>query len=404
MAAQSPTLLGKPLLARLLLLAILITSVTLLLSLVDQQQVRLPTNDFTMYWSSAKLLLSGANPYDPAGLANFQNQETSQDTGVVLMYYPPWSMLWIAPFGLLKHDISQVVWLLIHTAVFFYCTHQLWLHIGGQTRYRWAAWLVAFTFGPTFAALGYTGQITPLMLLGFSLFEWNINRPEKDWLGGIFILLVGIKPQVFHLFIVLFLIWVLQQRRWILLISATITMAVATLLSMLFDHQIISHFMQNLNINTPTAWSTPTLGTYLRYYLGIERFEVQYIPAFLSSILAIFYWWRKRESWDWQTSLPWILFVSIITAPYTWSYDFTPLIIPLLMGFSWILPRISYPVEIILAGIYGLINSVYWWMHLKYSDFYFIWYAPVLFIWFIMAWRISLRKIINRDSASPRIL
>ncbi len=33
-----------------------------------------------------------------------------------------------------------------------------------------------------------------------------------------------------------------------------------------------------------------------------------------------------------------------------------------------------------------------WWMDLKYSDFYFIWFAPALLIWFIMVWKLSFQN------------
>ena len=169
-----------------------------------------------------------------------------------------------------------------------------------------------------------------------------------------------------------------------LLASFTLSLALATGFGMLFDRQIIVHFFQTLTGNTPVAWATPTIGTYLRYYLGLDGFWVQFVPAIITGILTAIYWWRKRERWDWQKVLPNILFLSLITSPYTWTYDFVALIIPLLMGFVYLLNRITGWGAILLAGFYIFINGAYWWLHLRYTDFYFIWFAPTLFIWFIM--------------------
>ena len=370
--------------SRIILLGFLASGLGLISWLVTTREIKLPVNDFTMYWSSSKLLLSGENPYDPEGLHEYQTQASGTSTDVVLMFYPPWAHLIILPVGLIDRVIGQLFWVLIGTAIIFICADRLCFHFGGSARYRWLAWLAAFSFGPTFAALGFTGQITPFFLIGLTGFLLLIDSPDKDWLTGLLLYFTAIKPQVFYLFFILLFLWAIHRRRWVLLASFTLSLALATGFGMLFDRQIIVHFFQTLTGNTPVAWATPTIGTYLRYYLGLDGFWVQFVPAIMTGILAASYWWRKRERWDWQKVLPNILFLSLITSPYTWTYDFVALIIPLLMGFVYLLNRITGWGAIFLAGFYIFINGAYWWLHLRYTDFYFIWFAPTLFIWFIM--------------------
>lgn len=384
-----------PVLSNILRFGLFLLSFTILILIVNKKILHLPTNDFTLYWSSSKLLLSSSNPYDPEGLFQYQSQEGNTDSDGVLMYYPPWTLLFILPLGLLDREIGQLAWILVSTTILFICTDKLWLRAGGLYRYRWLAWLVAFSFGPTFAALGFTGQITPLFLLGFTGFFLLIDKPDKDWLTGFFLVLTATKPQVPYLFFILLALWIIHRRRWRLLLSTILSVLIITALVMIFDNQVIYHFIQNLIGNTPIAWATPTLGTYIRYYLGIEGFWVQFIPPLITSILSILYWWRKRNHWDWQKALPWILFVSLITSPYTWTYDFVVLVIPLLIGLSLLLQRISRLPAILLAGFYIIINGAYWWLHLKYTDFYFLWFAPAMFIWFIMVQATSNTKKSN---------
>ena len=357
----------------------------LLFWLVTNRDIKLPVNDFTLYWSSSKLLLSGENPYDPEGLQEYQAQVTGTNPGVVLMYYPPWTQLVLILLGLVDRVIGQLVWVLVSTAVLVICIKKFWDHHGGSTRHLWLAWLVAFSFGPAFAALGFTGQITPFFLLGLTVFLLLIDKPEKDWITGLFLYFTAIKPQVLYLFFIILFLWAVHRRRWKLLAGFACSLGVATGLAMFFDPQIISHFFETLIRNTPIAWATPTIGTYLRYYLEFEGFWVQFIPPLIAGVLSVLYWWRKRETWDWQAVLPYVLFLSLITSPYTWTYDFVVLIIPLLIGTSLLQKRLPVWAALLLACFYIILNSAYWWLHLRYSDFYFIWFAPALFIWFIMA-------------------
>ena len=346
--------------------------------------VDLPVNDFTMYWSVSKLLLSGDNPYDQEGLQRYQELETERPTDAVLIYYPPWTLILLAPIGLFERVTGQLAWLLLSTAIILMCSEKLWLQQKDWIRYRWLAWLIAFSFGPTFAALGFTGQITPLFLLGLTGFILLIDKPEMDWLTGFCLYFTAIKPQVLYLFFILLFLWAVQQRRWKILAGFAISLIAATGFGMMFDKQIIIHFIETLTNNTPVAWATPTIGTYLRMYFGFEGFWVQFIPTMITSLFAIIYWWRKKDDWNWQAVLPYLLFLSLITSPYTWTYDFVVLIIPLLIGASLLIRRVSPWIALLIAGYYMLLNSAYWWLHLRYSDFYFIWFAPVLLTWFIM--------------------
>ncbi len=354
--------------------------------------IKLPVNDFTLYWSSSKLLLSGENPYNPNGLWLYQKQAANNDSSVVLMYYPPWTLLFTIPIGLFDREPGQLVWLLLSTTAIFICTDKLWYKISHSTRHRWIAWLLAFSFGPTFSALGYTGQITPIFLIGITGIFLLIEEPKKDWLTGLFLLLTAIKPQVPYLLLILLVLWAIHQRRYYLLISFISYLGAATALVMLFDSHIIIHFFQNFLYNTPIAWATPTIGTYLRYYFGVNGIWALFIPAIIFGTIAIYYWWHYRNNWDWKTALPWIILLSVISSPYTWTYDFVILILPMLISFSQLLGSVQKWYAIILAGFYIILNSTYWWLHLKYTDFYFIWFAPALFIWYIMVQAANKRK------------
>jgi len=386
----------------LVCVGVIILCLIIALLVLSQQMISLPPNDFNLYWASSKLLLGGRNPYDLAGLLEYQIIGGSTAETPVLMYYPPWTLLFILPVGILDRQLSQLFWLLINTAIIFFSADQLWLYFDGSPKLRWVAWLAAFTFGPTFSALGYTGQITPIMLLGLTGFLLFHQRPGKEWLAGAFLLFAAIKPQVVYLFFVILILWLIHQRRWKLMIGFIAAIAAATSIVIFFYPSVILKFIANLTGNTPVAWATPTIGTYIRYYFHLAGFWIQFFPPAITTIVMIIIWYHHRSHWNWRKSLPWVLLLSLITSPYTWTYDYTPLVIPLLAGFVHLIKQRFDWISFFLILLYIVIDFLYWRLHLSLTDFYFIWFIPALIIWYrIVQCKLGSNLVPNHHQADP---
>jgi hypothetical protein len=386
-------------------IAVIFICLLIALAYLSQQNFSFPANDFNLYWSSSRLLLEGRNPYDPAGLLEYQRRGGAIIDVPVLMYYPPWALLFILPVGLVERQTSQMIWLLVNTAIILISSDQIWQHYAGAPKYRWIAWLSAFIFGPTFAALGYTGQITPLLLLGFIRFQIFSIDTKKEWLAGGFLLLAAIKPQVTYLFFIILLLWIFHQKRWKFLFGLVGAIVISTSVVMIFDPQVVLHFITNLTGNAPVTWATPTIGTYIRIYFQLPIFWIQFIPPLLATIAGCLIWYKKRDHWNWHSALPWVLLFSLITSPYTWTYDYPPLLIPIIAGIS-LLVRKPKHWSIVFAGfLYILMNAVYWWLHLDLTDFYFIWFIPALIIWYILVNKITGEKdsITNMEGITDQI-
>src|SRR5581483_4537989 len=80
-------------------------------------RTRATSQDFISYWSSARLMVMHANPYDPARVRALENQAGGHFRGAFLMRNPPWALFLVLPLGWLPAPVAAVLWSLAVTAV-----------------------------------------------------------------------------------------------------------------------------------------------------------------------------------------------------------------------------------------------------------------------------------------------
>lgn len=345
-------------------------------------------NDFIEYWSAAKTIMTGGNPYNPDELIVFQNQGGLIYTQPIMMYNPPWTLAVIALFGFFDRPFGQLIWLLLNTSILLFCAVQIWKIYKGQSNQRWISWLVAFIFAPTILVLEL-GQITPFLLLGLIGFLTFITTKKKDWAAGLCIVLVSIKPQLTIIFGVALLLWIIQQRRWLILFSAIIAILFLTGIAMAFNPHIIPQYLETMSSGWIIPHATPTIGAYLRFFwLGTNNLWPQYVPAFIGVIWFIYYWNKHKNSWHWETEIPLLLLVSVVISPFAWTYDYVILLPVIIQAMSWIAQDWKRWSSRLMVSIFFLISILDLILHIKLNEFWFIWMPICLFIWYLLVhWR-----------------
>jgi hypothetical protein len=345
-----------------------------------------PPDDFVEYWSAGRLNLMGENPYSPEKLFQLQKQAGSIYVEPIMMWNPPWTLTLIMPFGLLDYPTGRVLWLLLHIAILFFCTKLIWPLYGGQEWKSWIALIILATFTPLIFALRM-GQISPVILLGIVAFL-HFQRSQKGWWAGSLVMLAAVKPHLLHLFWLALLFWSLDRRQWHILAAGALTIVTATIIPLIFNHHLINQYFLAASQHPPSQWASPTIGSLLRTFWGVERFWLQFVPMLLSFIWFIFYWRVHRKSWSWVGQTPLLLLVSIATTSYGWEFDQVVLLLPILSIFvslissdkrqhlTFIAIVISY---IVINGLALMINLVHW------SSFFYFWMAPAWLIWYLIA-------------------
>jgi hypothetical protein len=277
----------------------------------------LPVVDLVEYWSAARLLVHGENPYSPSRMLAIEKSAGSNQADPLLMWNPPWTLAFVAPMGWLSYRATYLLWLAINFAILVICANKLWIYYGGSPEKRFVAWIIALTFVPTLTVLGL-GQIGPLILLGITLFLlWRDSHP---WLAGAVTVLIGIKPQLCYLFWIALLFWVIRERRWRVLAGAAIAFAAATLVPLLFRPSIFADYAGQFYAARLLRNPSPNLGTLLRGWLSPSTDWMQFVPSVLGG--AWFVWdWRRKVEWEWPAGMPLLLVVSIASTSYGWVFD-----------------------------------------------------------------------------------
>ncbi|MFC2043570.1 glycosyltransferase family 87 protein [Chloroflexota bacterium] len=358
--------------------------------------------DHWRYWGAWNLTTRGENPYDAKSFLELQDVIQGLDDQpeyVPVILVPPWTIVLITPFAVLNYFTSRLLWLITSIVFFLISAVTIWRIYEGSTRTLWFALIVSFTFAPTIFIL-ILGQINPWILIGLVGFLFWTTQRRNDWLAGISVALITIKPQLFIPFWIVLLLWIVQQRRWKIPLACGLAIAAASLLLMNLNPLIFQQFLDTYLLNAPLEWYTPTLGLYLRLLMGMEKFWMQFVAPIIAIIWSIYYWFRRGDDWQWTRDIIPLLWVSVLASPYSWTYDQIILIIPILsvtIGLS----RHGWNRNTTLwLGIYWFINISTLILHRYFTDDKFIWLAPVLLIWYWLANRsFSARASLPESSA-----
>lgn len=346
----------------------------------------LHSDDFIRYWASGKLNLQGQNPYDRLQIVQMQDQAGDIYSGTTesIVLNPPWAIPMLMPFGGMNYLVGRFAWLILSILFILLSSQVVWRIYSGHSKQRWIAMLVVFIFGPTISLLE-VGQIAAFILIGIVGFLYFTTVVKNDWLAGVSLALIAIKPQIVLLFWLVLLFWVIRQRRWLIPISSFLTILLLTGIALVFNPGILQQYLGMLQTYQVSEWANPTIGSYLRYFwLGTDKFWPQFLPAVIGGLWGVYYWYRHHASWNWKAELPLILLVSQLTSPYSWTYDQVILAPAILVAVIWMTTDWKRWLTLGLAVIYMGLNILDMLLHMRLDDFWFIWMVPAVFIWFVI--------------------
>jgi hypothetical protein len=366
---RRPYLLGAALAVAVLLLA-----GQLVLS--PKALTALPMYDFVEYWAAARLTLQGENPYDIERIEQLQRETGRGDEGI-LMWNPPWTLPFVLPLGLLDVRVAHLAWLGLHFLVLGFCADRLWRLYGGAADRRWVGWVLALSFLPCYFALT-AGQISPLILLGATLFLY-FNERRSEALMGAAAVLLAVKPHLCYLFWVALLCWAVRERRWKVLAAGAATGLALTAIPLAIDPALLQQYWHAITSQPPAQYRSPTLAHCLRVLIDPGNFRLQFLAMIPGLAWFVPWFYLNRCRWDWKEQMPLLLLVSVLTAAYGgWPFDLVLLLVPVVQiaarlqsGEAW--RRVA---AVGIHVVIGLIAAVQIALGVEY--FWFIWMCPAV--------------------------
>lgn len=372
----------KGLLLKILLLVTALAVVLPQIARVLTDPRMVDNDDFAEYWASARLTLTGQNPYDLSLLFRLYRAMGRSESEVV-MWNPPWTLALVMPLGLLPYPVARTLWFLLHFIALAWSFDRLGHLSPGKPSRRWIALLFGFTFEPVLLALK-VGQISTLILTG--LVGVLVFFPRRPFIAGLFAALMTVKPHTVYLVILALIVWTSAHRQWKFLLGFVGVLSAGLLIAIAFHPVVLIQYIHAWTQHPPTMWVTATLGGLLRFYLGPEHFALQFVAPLLGLLWFTFHLARYWNRWVWTEQLPLLAVVSTATTAYGWIHDFQPALVGLLPAVLQLLPMASRSLRsATLLVIYILIQAVLFTTSL--DQLWYFWLGPAMLVWFLLARR-----------------
>jgi hypothetical protein len=344
------------------------------------------TNDFIAYWAAARLLLNDGNAYSPAQVLELQRTVDSTMDLPTLMYNPPWTLPLVLPFGWLDHDTAQMGWFLLHTVIIFLGTRFLWQHYAGNSTLSRVGWLALLAFAPIYFVL-LIGQIGPVVLASVIGFLLAVCR--QSWFrAGAWLAIGSIKPHLLYLLWIAVLLWLWRHRKWRVAAGFAVVFAVLAAVPLFLDGQIYARYLNLMSdraVILPMDWLNPTIGMAVNELSGSNTMWLRWLPAVGGALWLACCWQKNTGRWDWSKELPLILLVSIVTTPYSWTFDYVVLLPALIQGVVWLSALTLCPRKLWVSAIYLASCAILLFgKFFVLNDFWYFWLAPtllVLYLW-----------------------
>ena len=156
-------------------------------------------------------------------------------------------------------------------------------------------------------------------LLGLTLFLYfHRTRPL---FAGAALLLCALKPHLFLPFGVVLFAWIVANGAYRVLSGAALALGIASAVPLFFDPSIYSHYAAMARTAGIESEFVPTVSELFRIVIRPEAAWLQFLPAFVGCLWALWYFYSHRSDWDWRTHGSLLLLISLLVAPYSWFTD-----------------------------------------------------------------------------------
>jgi Glycosyltransferase family 87 len=333
--------------------------------------------DFVTYWAAGKQLVHHANPYDAEAIFRLEREAGCKENRPYFMRNPPIALLLALPFGLMNEWLAALLWSLLLVASVMVSIRMIW-RMEGRPAER--LHLVGYLFPPVLVCLTL-GQVGILLLLGFTTFLY-FHR-SRQFVAGLGLVLCSIKPHIFIPLSVVLLLWCFQRRAYKVLTGFGVGLGCCVMLVSILDPQVWSQYVQMMRSVAILNEPLPTVSLLLRVVVDVNAAWIQFVPAVVASVWAVFFFRRKWE-WDWSREGLLLLTVSVMVAPYAFVTD-EAVVLPAVLSAVYTLQRNGRSLASFLIVVLPALAEV---LFGKGADtFWYVWTAPAWFGFYLYATR-----------------
>ena len=371
-------------------IALIIAGVIFLVVMPQPFPAHLAKVDFQAYWGASYLLAHSENFSDPVRLLEVQQQLAGWDEDTPQMTWnPPWLLMLLLPLTILTFDRASWIWFLINITLVFTSTLFLWYLYTSQpeTRRRIGlGLLMAFLFMPTLTTL-LVGQVSTLVLFGLAGFLYYYEHRRQPFYAGVALALTTVKPHLVYITVPLILLEMVRQRRWRTIIGLFMPLLLGVLIAFLLRPTFLGEYFSTVGGGDLLRRTVPTLGFFLSRITGwpaIRLMGVVILP------IVILLWWQRwrRSSLTMSDLVASTILLSVITAPFGWSFDVVVFLAPLVQLLIWMVEgKLDRYRSLAILLLFAAANAVALYQRsLQLRDDYFFWFPIAMACLYLGGW------------------
>lgn len=330
--------------------------------------------DYIVYWATGQQLLHHGNPYDANAMGALEHA-WGVKTGSFYMRNPPWTLPLAAPLGLVGVHAGAVLWTLFLLAVTLLAVWIVWpvVRVPG-TKVVWIGY-----FSPLAINAVVAGQTPVFALLGLALFL-RLYR-TRPFAAGAGLALCMVKPHLLLACIPAFLLWIVIEKTWRVLLGFVAAMAASCAVTGWIDPAAWRQYLDWAHHSGIAHEKIACLSVALRDLIRPSADWLTYVPAAIACVWGLIYYWQRRREWEWVNRGGLAILVSLLAAPYCFPWD-QCLAIPALL-FAAARTRSRLALAAIALAYIGL--NVQQLCGVQVRSPIWLWAAPFWLGWFLWA-------------------
>jgi hypothetical protein len=335
--------------------------------------------DFFQFPISAGLIAQGRADelYNPQILTDALRALAGPDTRVRLQYfYGPQVALPFMPLRSLSFLAQAAIWVAFSVLLYFGCVYLIWKTCTVLKSSAALIALCAIAYPPLFHFF-VRGQISAVPLVCFTA-AYLAFRAQRDWLAGIALGFLFIKPQ----FLVAVPLVVLLGKSWRVFAGLLISAGVQLALTLAYFGQTVMRAYFHMLLHSASEPGTTELSLSPIQMHSLRSFWALLIPSpavvsmlyVASSILVIVLAvaiWRSSPFLPLRFSA--LLVAAVLVNPHLYIYDLLALAPGLLLMADWAATHVQHPwiaelrVLLYLSFLLPLLGPISRWTHIQFS-------------------------------------
>lgn len=334
------------------------------------------SRDFIGYWAAGQQIVHGANPYDAGETLRLEKAVGLGNLQIKITPSPPIGLALVIPLGFLDAKNGLVVWLMAELGCLSSALGILWLTQGKPaTRIH----LLGYFFAPALACM-MAGQLGIFFLLGISVFL--VLHKRRPFFAGAALLPLTLKPHLFLAVALVLLLWAAWRGTPAVLAGLLVATTASYSAVFGFDRDVWSQYAEMMRSNMVQHRFAPTLSAYFRWDIAPAAVWLEYLPAGAACVWALWYFWSRRDRWNWMDHGLLVLLVSVMCAPYAWLTDETVLLPAVLVG---VYRAIEARRSLLPIAIFGAAALIELYANVRITSWYYTWTTPAWLGWYLYA-------------------